>query len=56
MLRFTDFGSDTEHACVMIGTDIVDEDALRLTGIDYQPSRYGSWRLDPTITYVSKSL
>lgn len=50
---FTDFDSDTEHACVLIGTNVVGEDALRLTGIEYQLSRGGYWKLEPTITYVS---
>jgi hypothetical protein len=39
--RFADFDNDTEQACVVIGTDIVDEDALRLTGIEFHSSRGG---------------
>jgi hypothetical protein len=54
--RFADFDSDIEHACVVIGTDIVSEDALRLTGIEYQPSRGGCWKLEPSITYMGTAI
>ncbi|KAJ8110392.1 hypothetical protein OPT61_g6761 [Boeremia exigua] len=49
--HFADFENDTEHACVLIGEDIVDEDALRLTGIQYQPLQGGCWKLEATVAY-----
>ncbi|KAJ4311238.1 hypothetical protein N0V94_008045 [Neodidymelliopsis sp. IMI 364377] len=49
--RFADFQIDTTHDCIMIGTDVVDEDAFRSTGIDYDTTQLGFWKLEPALTY-----
>jgi hypothetical protein len=51
--RFTDFESDISHECVIIGSDVVDEDALRLIGVEYKVLQSGGWMLEAGLTYVS---
>jgi hypothetical protein len=36
----------------MIGTDVVDEDAFHSTGIEYETTNLGFWKLEPALTYV----
>ncbi|KAH6612161.1 hypothetical protein C7974DRAFT_419056 [Boeremia exigua] len=49
--RFAEFDMDDTHACVILCNDIVDEEALELTGVDYESCEIGYWMLDPTLTY-----
>jgi hypothetical protein len=51
--RFTDFEADISHECVVIGSDVVDEDALRVTGVEYKALQSGGWMLEAGLTYVS---
>jgi hypothetical protein len=54
--RFAEFDTDDTHACLIACNDVVDEDALEMTGVDYEPFEIGYWMLDSTLTYVGKSL
>jgi hypothetical protein len=47
---------DLSHSYLLIGTDLVEEDAFWLIGIDCQMLPTGYWMLDSTIAYVSMFL
>lgn len=50
--RFAEFDTDDTHSCVILSNDIVDKDALDLTGVDYEPYDMGYWMLDASLSYV----
>jgi hypothetical protein len=52
--RFTDFEADDSHECIIIGSDVVDQDALRLTGVEYKALQSGGWMLEAGLTYVGR--
>ena len=52
ILRFAEFDMGDTHACIIVCNDIVDEGALELTGVDYEPYKIEYWILYPTLTYV----
>lgn len=52
--RFIDFEADVSHEYIIIGSDVVDGEALRLRGVEYKALQSRGWMLEPGLTYVSK--